>query len=106
MRTIAWGYGRSTIIPRYLTIEEKANITHQVIQKLLQGHTNTKIIIGGWSAGVEISQIYANLYPAEVQGMIFLDGYPDYLTLMGIEDNKSEPVSAGTLGILVITRIF
>lgn len=55
---------------------------------------------------MEISQIYANLYPADVQGMIFLDGYPDYLTLMGIEDNKSEPVSAGTLGILEITRIF
>jgi len=39
-----------------------------------------------------------------VQGMLFLDGYPDYLTLMAIQDNKTEKYSANTLGVLWITR--
>ena len=56
--------------------------------------------MGGWSAGVELSQIYGSLYPGDVEGMIFMDGYPNYLTLMAIEDNKSEVVPANTLGIL------
>jgi hypothetical protein len=32
--------------------------------------------------------------------MIFLDAYPDYLSLMAIYDNKSEPLNANTLDIL------
>ena len=35
-----------------------------------------------------------------------MDGYPDYLTLEAIQDNKSEPIPSGTLGVLGITRIF
>ncbi len=46
------GYGRSSVIPRYLTIEQGAYIANKVITKLLQNHTNHDIIIGGWSAGV------------------------------------------------------
>lgn len=83
------GYGRSAPIPRYLTIEEKAFITNQMIDKLLENDLNKNIIIGGWSAGVEISQIYRKIYPNNVKGLIFIDGYPDYLSLMSIYDNKT-----------------
>jgi hypothetical protein len=32
--------------------------------------------------------------------MIFLDGYPDYLSLIGIYNNKSEPLTVNTVGTL------
>jgi hypothetical protein len=35
-----------------------------------------------------------------------LDGYPDYLTLEAVQDNKSEPIPSATLEILEVTRIF
>ncbi len=49
------GYGRSSILPRYLTVEQRAYITNTVINELLKGQPNQNIIIGGWSAGVEMS---------------------------------------------------
>jgi pimeloyl-ACP methyl ester carboxylesterase len=99
------GYGRSSVLPRYLTIEKRAEILDKLIQQLLADQSNKKVIIGGWSAGVELSSIYAKLYPVNVQGMLFIDGYPNYLDLMAINDNKSQRVEAGTLGTLWITRV-
>lgn len=99
------GYGRSSVIPRYMTIEKRAELTNGVITKLLESHTNKNVIFGGWSAGVELSLIYANLYPTNVQGLIFMDGYPDYLTLMGIYDNKTSAIKVNTLGVTGIVRV-
>lgn len=56
--------------------------------------------MGGWSAGVQLSQIYKKNYPNQIQGMIFLDGYPNYLALIGIYENKSQPISSNTIGTL------
>jgi pimeloyl-ACP methyl ester carboxylesterase len=91
------GYGRSSIIPRYLTVEQRAFVTNSVIKELFDGQPNQNIIIGGWSAGVEISQIYAKIYPQNVKGMIFMDGYPDYLILDAICNNKSEAYQSPAL---------
>lgn len=98
------GYGRSSVIPRYMSVEKRAEVTNKVITELLKSHTNKNIIMGGWSAGVEISEVYTKLYPTFVQGLLFLDGYPDYLALMAIQDNRSEKIVGNTLGVLWITR--
>lgn len=82
------GYGRSSSIIVSSTIEKRAEITSKVIAKLTENDTNKNIIMGGWSAGVELSQIYRKIYPTNVQGMIFIDGYPDYITLTAIKQGK------------------
>lgn len=92
-------------MPHNLTMEKKAQITHKTIARLLENETNKDIVIGGWSAGVELSQVYASIYPTNVKGMVFMDGYPDYITLMAIYDNKSTVVQPNTAGIVELVRI-
>lgn len=83
------GYGISSPVMPLATLENRAYITSRVINKLTENDVNKNIIIGGWSAGVELAQIYRKIYPANVQGMVFMDGYPDYLTLTAIKEGKS-----------------
>lgn len=56
--------------------EDRVNLTAQIVAKLQEGSSNKNIILGGWSAGVEIIQVYYSLFPQNVKGLIFIDGYP------------------------------
>jgi len=61
--------------------------------------------MGGWSAGVELSIIYQYYYPQQVVGMVFMDGYPDYLTLGAVIANASEVENVHTELIANIFRV-
>lgn len=98
------GYGRSSVMPHGMSIEQRTELTDKVISLLLQNDSNKNIIIGGWSAGVEISQIYRKIYPTNVQGMVFLDGYPNYLLLTAIYKNKTTYVPFSNEGVIGILR--
>ena len=62
-------------------------ITNLMLSHLLR--PNEKVIYGGWSAGVELSIAFYYYYPERVDGLIFIDGYPDYLLLEAIQSNAS-----------------
>jgi pimeloyl-ACP methyl ester carboxylesterase len=68
--------------------------------------SNEKIIMGGWSAGVELALVYQYYYPEQVAGMVFMDGYPDYLILGAVAKNASEIEDPHTELIANIFRVF
>lgn len=73
------GYGRSSKLIPAQSLKEKTTITNLMFSLLLK--SDERVIYGGWSAGVEISIAYSYYFPERVDGLIFMDGYPDYLTL-------------------------
>jgi pimeloyl-ACP methyl ester carboxylesterase len=73
------GYGRSSKQIPNQSLKENLQITELMFSLLLK--SKEKVIYGGWSAGVELSIGYSYYFPDRVDGLIFMDGYPDYLVL-------------------------
>lgn len=46
------------------------------------------------------------MYQENVKGLIFMDGYPNYLTLEAIYDNMDRPYDSNGLSLSLAARIF
>jgi pimeloyl-ACP methyl ester carboxylesterase len=66
--------------------------------------SDEKVIYGGWSAGVELAIAYSYYFPDRIEGLIFMDGYPDYLLLEAIQSNSSTIRNPHTLLIASVFR--
>jgi len=81
------GYGRSAKLIPNQSLKQKMEITNLMLSHVLK--PNERVIYGGWSAGVEVSIAYSYYFPERVDGLIFMDGYPDYLLLEAIQANAT-----------------
>jgi len=63
-------------------------------------------LMAGHSAGVELVQVYAHRHPEDVAAVSLLDGYPDYLLLMGLTPAQAKQETTRVCGILQAARAF
>jgi pimeloyl-ACP methyl ester carboxylesterase len=53
-------------------------------------------VLVGWSAGVEIIQVFNHYFPVNVTGMAYIDGYPNYRVLEAITKHMDDSYVGGT----------
>lgn len=63
-------------------------------------------VMVGHSAGVELVQVYAHARPERVAAVSLLDGYPDWLLLMGMSEAQARQDDKRVCGILQAARAF
>jgi pimeloyl-ACP methyl ester carboxylesterase len=65
-------------------------------------------VLVGWSAGVEIIQVFNHYFPVNVTGMAYIDGYPNYRVLEAItkhmDDSYVTASQSELLGTLWLIR--
>lgn len=92
------GYGRSDSGPNDATPQENAQRTYDLLKNA--GETGPFVVVG-WSAGVEIVQVFAASFPSNVTGMAFIDGYPNYRVLEAIANNYDSSYVTSAQGSLL-----
>jgi len=87
--------------------EESVESYDYLLTSLLQAAgESAPYIMVGHSAGVELVQIFAAKNPSAVVGVSLLDGYPDYLRLMGYTDAQVKQDQRRVCSILQVARAF
>lgn len=92
------GYGRSDPGPNDATPEENAMRTMTLLKNA--GEAGPYVAVG-WSAGVELVQVLRYYYPANITGLGYVDGYPNYRVLEAIDRNLTEDYVAASAKSLV-----
>lgn len=98
------GFGWSESLP---VGEESVESYNYLLTSLLQAAgESAPYIMVGHSVGVELVQIFAAKNPSAVVGVSLLDGYPDYLRLMGYTDAQVKQDQRRVCSILQVARAF
>lgn len=98
------GFGWSESLP--VGKESRAEYNHLVTSLLQEAGEAAPYILVGHSVGVELVQIFAHNNPGAVAGVSLLDGYPDYLQLLGYSKAQIERDTSRVCGILQLARAF
>lgn len=98
------GYGWSQLAP--FGTSSVVNTRDRLRYLLDRAGETGPFILGGHSAGVEIVQIYAATYPNATVGMVVMDGYPNYLRLLGMDSAAIEADTMRVCAALQAARAF
>jgi hypothetical protein len=98
------GFGWSESLP--VGKESLAEYNHLVTSLLQDAGEAAPYILVGHSVGVEMVQIFAHNNPGAVAGVSLLDGYPDYLQLLGYSKAQRDQAKSRVCVILQTARKF
>lgn len=98
------GFGWSEPLP--VGAESIDTYKHLLSGLLAAAGENPPYVLVGHSAGVELVQVFAHAHPEQVAAVSLLDGYPNYLLLMGLSEAQARQQEARVCGILQAARAF